>query len=343
MAPRKQNKRRRKRRRRPTKAQRQRRWKLVSFALALLASAVLYVLDPIGSLDSPPPRDAEHLRVVSWNLENFRGDPEDHDLERLRQTIEAVDPDILAVQEIKDPEALAALLPGWGIALSKGGGRGHQKLGVAWRRDRVELVGQPVEHRELTLSGRVRPAFSAYFRDAARSSASEASPPLDLWVTVVHLKAMPTGHEDRTTQWPALVEAVRGLSKRDPDHVVLGDFNSTGAPGEGTATEHAELDAALRPADLRRLPNSEGCSAYYDGARRDAWKEASEIDLVWVRGLEGALGADPAVHSGTHCAAHHCRDFRSTEAYPEPDYSFLSDHCPVILDLRRGEPDGPAD
>ena len=76
-----------------------------------------------------------------------------------------------------------------------------------------------------------------------------------------------------------------------------------------------------------------------DGRRRDAWKEPSEIDLVWTRDLAESLAAEAQVHSGTHCAAKRCRDFRSTEAYPLRDYEFVSDHCPVILDLTRADDD----
>ena len=91
---------------------------------------------------------------------------------------------------------------------------------------------------------------------------------------------------------------------------------------------------------MRRLTNATGCTAYYDGQRRDAWKEPSEIDLIWARGLAEALPANAQAASGTHCAAQRCEDARSTEAYPLYDYAFVSDHCPVVLDLLREDDDG---
>ncbi len=329
----------RKRRRRPGRRGTRRRRRVVLSLLAALTFALSWWALSLGGLDphGPPAHDpGEGLRVMTWNLENFSGDPGHHDLDRMVEVIDDLDPDLLALQEVKDPAALARLLPGWEILSSKGGGRGHQHVALAWRPDRLSLEEGPVEHGELTMGGRVRPALSAYFRSSSRSSLGSSE--LDLWVTVVHLKAMPDGHALRTRQWPLLVQLTEAFAERDPDAIILGDFNTTGLPGATTADEHAELDRVLGAAGLRRMPNPGGCSAYWDGRRRDAWKEPSEIDLIWVRGLKRNLGVGAQVHSGTHCAAHRCENFRSTEAYPVADYESVSDHCPVILDLRHDAP-----
>jgi endonuclease/exonuclease/phosphatase family metal-dependent hydrolase len=330
-------------RRRPSKQQRRRRQSLAVLVLALLGALVWAWLGPElrergGLTGVSPPARGDRMRVVSWNLENFSGSASGHDLERLREIIEQLDPDVLAVQEIKDPEAFAALLPGWEIALSHAGGRGHQLLGVAVRADRVELLDH-AEHPQLSLDGRVRPAFSAYLR--ARGGGP------DFWLMVVHLKAMPDAINLRREQWPMLVTLARdGLSSgpgaADHDLVLVGDFNTTGPVGAGARgpeIEQAELAQVLARADLRRLHNASGCTAYYDGQRRDAWQEPSEIDLVWVRDLAESLEPGTEVRSGTHCAEERCRDFRSTDAYPVRDYESISDHCPVILDLARADDD----
>lgn len=338
------SKRKRNKRRRLTKAQRARRKRLAALAFTVVGGLVWAAYGPelreLGGLAGAPvpARDDEQFRVVSWNLANFEGDTSDHDLDRIREVVDALDPDVIAVQEIKNPQALAALLPGFALHISDKGGRGHQRLGVAWRRDRVELV-EAQEHAELSIGGRVRPALAAYLR------AREGGP--DLWLVVVHLKAMPDGVELRRQQWPMLVELAGELTEGetpapDTDLLVVGDFNSTGpraAGRDGPAIEQAEAAGILASAGLRRLTNHTGCTAYYDGKRRDAWKEPSEIDLVWARGLAESLTPDATVYSGTHCAAHRCNDVRSTEAYPLHDYAFVSDHCPVIVDLTRADDD----
>jgi hypothetical protein len=124
--------------------------------------------------------------------------------------------------------------------------------------------------------------------------------------------------------------------------LIVGDFNTTGPVGAGArgpAIEQAELAQVLAGEQLRRLHNASGCTAYYDGQRRDAWQEPSEIDLVWARDLAESIHPDTQVRSGTHCAEERCRDFRSTDAYPVRDYELVSDHCPVVLDLSRADDD----
>jgi endonuclease/exonuclease/phosphatase family metal-dependent hydrolase len=334
----------RKRKRRTTARERKARLRVVVVLVTLVAGLVWAWLGPdmreLAGISGtgPPDRDGA-VRVISWNLANFEGSASGHDLERMREVIEDLDPDVIAVQEIKDPEALAALLPGWELRLSSKGGRGRQKVGLAWRPDRVALLDS-AEHPELSIGGRVRPAISAYLR------ASDGGP--DFWLIVVHLKAMPDSVAlRRDAQWPVLADIADGCLTRtagagDRDLIVVGDFNTTGPPGQGPlgpALEQGELAKVLGPASLRRLTSATGCTAYYDGQRRDAWKEPSEIDLMWVRGLEESLDASAEVHSGTHCAASSCEDFRSTDAYPVRDYESVSDHCPVVLDLHRADDD----
>jgi endonuclease/exonuclease/phosphatase family metal-dependent hydrolase len=334
----------RRRRRRSNKRERQRRLRWLSLAFALLVALVWAafggeIRELIGLAGDGPPRRGEALRVVSWNLANFEGDASGHDLPRILEVLEQLDPDVLAMQEIKDPEALAALLSGWELLVSDKGGRGRQRLAIAWRRDRVELLAT-AEHPELSLGGRVRPALSAYLRGR------EGGP--DFWLINVHLKAMPDSLDVRREQWPLLVEIAEAtvrepsVGQGDRDLLIVGDFNSTGPRGTysaGPAIEQAEIAELFAGVGLRRLRNATGCSAYYDGRRRDAWKEPSEIDLIWVRELHESISADAQVFSGTHCAASSCREFRSTQAYPVNDYVSVSDHCPVVVDLVRADDD----
>jgi hypothetical protein len=110
-------------------------------------------------------------------------------------------------------------------------------------------------------------------------------------------------------------------------------------PGPTSVSSSTAFGRVSASAQLRRLHNASGCTAYYDGQRRDAWQEPSEIDLVWARDLAESIHPDTQVRSGTHCAEERCRDFRSTDAYPVRDYELVSDHCPVVLDLSRADDD----
>lgn len=277
------------------------------------------------------PTKGAGLRVATWNLRNF---PEPtQDLARLRERLKDLGADLLAVQEIHDPVALQALLPGWVVHLSEQGGRGHQRLGVAFDPAVLELVEPVREHLELAMGGRVRPGLSAYLR------ARDGGP--DFHVLVIHLKAKPDGQPLRMKQWSLLAAIAGDLLRRDPDLIVLGDFNATGAVKGSADQELAALGAVLEPLGLRRLAPDSPCSAYWEGSRRDAWHEPSLLDLVWVAALEEGVGPASRVRPLHHCARHQCRPFRSTPAHPEPDYANLSDHCPVMLDLAPGGDDDP--
>lgn len=281
----------------------------------------------IGDGAAPPTLKGDGVRVVTWNLHNFPG--AEQNLSRLRGRLAQLDADLLAVQEIHAPTALADLLPGWQLHLSAHGGRGHQRLGIAFDPTALELLAPIREHTELTMNGHVRPAVSAHLR-------VHGGP--DFHVVVVHLKARGDGFTLRRKQWPLLADLARDLLHSDPDLIILGDFNATGPVGGSPDDELTALANILTPLGLRRLHPDEACSAYWDGARRDAWQEPSLLDLVWVAGLEHAVEPSRVVHSLHHCARHHCEAFRSTSAYPEPDFADLSDHCPVALDLAREPP-----
>ena len=258
----------------------------------------------------PPRPRAGELRVVSWNLRNF---PDaDHDIGRVEDTVTELAPDILALQEIRDPTALP--FGDLEVHLSEHGGARPQRLGVAFHPQRAELAYPSYEDRRIDLDGRVRPAFIAPLHTAIGP----------LTVIVVHLKARPSGAPARRSQWAALAE----LAGEIPGPlVVLGDFNATGGRAERT-----DLAAALRPAGLEPIPNPQGCSAYWEGVRHDGWHEPSLLDLAYIRREAGIGALDPARPAGL-CARRACAPTRSTATHPDLDLYRASDHCPVLLRL----------
>lgn len=307
--------------------------------MLLIAVAVLgyhffgdRALRDAGLSSSLAPREDGKLRVVSWNLHNFPSSDLDRDL--LRELLLGLEADVLAVQEIKDPEALREVLPEHQLLISKHGGAGHQKLGFFYDPRRIEVVGKPSEHEELTMKGRVRPAFHVLFRRR------HGGP--DFHAVVVHLKATPDGFELRERQWQRLSTLVGTLrADGEEDVVLLGDFNTTGPVGGNSSQELIALADVLDAQGLRRIDTPSGCSAYWDGQRRDAWQEPSLLDLVFVAGLEESASENITAVAGAHCARHQCEPFRSTDAYPELEYETISDHCPVVIDLQAGVDDDP--
>jgi endonuclease/exonuclease/phosphatase family metal-dependent hydrolase len=296
-------------------------------ALAVLAHATLY--DPIAVRCDPsavPSPRADHLRIVCWNLHNFPGA---HDLPRLRARLDELSPQVLALQEILDPSAVASLRPGFRWHASATGGRNGQHLMIGWDPAAV-TVDAVLEHDALTMDGMVRPALSAYVR-------SHHEPGPDLHLVVVHLKATRDGHDVRRAQWPRLVQAIAAriatMAPVDDDVLVMGDFNVAGGPRLSAAEELEALALALAPAGLSAWETVGGCTAYWDGRRRDAWLEPSRLDLVWGAGLFEIPAAARRTWPGTHCERHRCRPFAGSEHHPDPDAHGISDHCPIVIDL----------
>lgn len=274
--------------------------------------------------DGPDTSDAA-LVLLDWNLHNFPGPT--HDRAAIAARIATAAPDLIALQEIGDRDALAALLPEHTILLSQGGGSHAQSLGLALAPG-TEALAPLLEHDALTLGGRVRPAVSTYVRTRAG---------LDFHVVVVHLKATPDGAALRRLQWAALAIAIAraratGPGAGDDDLVVLGDFNTTGAPGHTSDDELAELDATMSTLGLRRVVDPRGCSAYWDGSRRDAWLEPALLDHAFVGGFTDTA---PRAHAIGACARARCQPLRSTPAHPDPDIAGASDHCPLVVAFER--------
>ncbi len=253
----------------------------------------------------------------------------------MRGILESLDADLIAVQEVHEQAALEQLAEGWRVVLSRGGGRNHQRVGLLANAERVQLIGDVREHDSISLGGRVRPAISVSLRVAGGA---------EFIVIVVHLKARPQGFGRRREQWRALAEIVAqrrlevagaGDGAGDPGVIILGDFNTTGpAEAGGVEREFAALDRALAQVDLRRLDAIDGCSAYWEGSRRDAWKEPSWLDQIVISESLLRLGpGEPKARAATHCARHRCAPFRSTSSYPDPDFAVTSDHCPLWADL----------
>jgi endonuclease/exonuclease/phosphatase family metal-dependent hydrolase len=312
------------------------------------------LVPPLSRTISPErwrPPGGDGPRIVTWNLRNFNGldfrtrllaghgeggdshTDQAHDLERLKSTFAGLDADIFVMQEIRNADALADLLPDHALWTTAQGGRGHQKLGIAVRKSQVTLETAPTEHREMTLDGSVRPAFSAIV---------EIDNGERVRVIGVHLKAMRQGLDRRRQQWKILAQLVRRLDEQEPslhNLIMMGDFNVTGGIVEidhvDRTQEEQDLAQALAPVGLRKLPVAGACSAYWDGERRDAWKEATQLDFVFVRGLANWIDDDFQVLPMGPCARHGCQRTRSTKAKPDPDLAWLSDHCPLVIDLHR--------
>jgi endonuclease/exonuclease/phosphatase family metal-dependent hydrolase len=291
------------------------------------------------------PSGAGSLRIASWNVRNFPLDerPEEDDLGYSRRTnicdFEAafggLDADLYGLQEVNDIRRFRPILRracgerSMDVRYSSSGGRHGQHLAIAWDNTKLELVGEPMEVRELVFEPGMRPAFAGYFRSLRTGG-------VDFTLVVVHLESGPGNFADRRRQNRALaswIEArVEGVG--DPDVIALGDFNTVGSPRGGLEGELQSADAILGRAGLERLHNPLGCTSYWEGGgERDGVHQPSLLDHVFVGGI--VMGAVTApLETWLHCARWQCSELISRIGEEDGTFWDVSDHCPLTFEIR---------
>ena len=292
----------------------------------------------------PPAALDDNVRIVSWNVRNFPLDerPQDPDLGFSRRTnicdLETVlghlDADILALQEVNDTRRFPPILRRavgdrrMGVRFSTGGGRFGQHLGIAWDLDALELVSEPFDVTETVFEKGMRPAFAASFRSRRPGG-------IDFTVIVVHLESGLQNVSDRRRQNRAVAEWIEEWVETtgDPDVVLLGDFNTTGSPRGGFEGELQSMKTILARAGLRLLPNTTGCSSYWEGGDRDGVQEASLLDFVFLGGFSAGQPVVP-VQAWLHCARLECADLVSRPGQEDGTFWDVSDHCPLTFEIR---------
>lgn len=265
-------------------------------------------------------------------------------------TIAWMDLDLLALQEILDApdarqqmgrlrEELDELTGGtWQVDLQGCGNESTQRVGFLWDATRLELEAF-ADSCQLNgaasgpgcsnaCAGSLRPGRYARVESVREGGA-------DFHVASVHLDS---GRSDRDfDRRQVAIERIPFLAidgtlivESDRDVVLLGDFNTMGRgePPEVAAEREIELfDEALEPG-YRRVVSEPGCSEYFRG-------EGGLLDHVVVStGMaEAAVGS----RVSGYCAVRECEELTGGEPAA---YNVLSDHCPVVFEVRDEDLDG---
>jgi endonuclease/exonuclease/phosphatase family metal-dependent hydrolase len=283
-------------------------------------------------------------RIGAWNLHWFPdGRPGEAapgggaDLAWLACAIAWMKLDLLAVEEIKRPprgpagmdeltHRLDALTGGdWQSVLDDCPHASGQHVGLLYDKKRVTLRSHAVVGALNPLGepcrDQLRPGLAGYFAFPGG---------LDLSIVAAHLKsgADERGIDDRARSFAAFgaAAAAEGARTNDRDVLFIGDMNTMGcetcdpviAPGAELAREDAVFAAA---STLSRVPAEPACSHHYGGrsilldwAVRSDLAELPSGRHVVVSGACGELGCDAL---GSEL----------------PAQRYLSDHCPIWLDL----------
>lgn len=167
----------------------------------------------------------QHLRLMTWNLENFP--LATSTIANVVELVESLDADIIAVQEIADGEAFEQLvraLPGYDGLLADDP-EAFIRVGLLWRTVSVEAVG----FQTLFVGDWYafpRPPLLGRFRVADSITGNIR---FDFDIMVVHLKAYLDEDSmarrrtacDRLEAWAA----ARLETGSEPDIIILGDWN----------------------------------------------------------------------------------------------------------------------
>ena len=292
-------------------------------------------------------------RIGTWNIRYFpdaREEPQPDaaaatDVRWLACAIASLEVDILAVQEFKaTPHALQKqrelvanlnqLTSGnWRIELASSPPPDVQHPGFLYDARRVtamHLRDIPNLNPLPVCNNEASPGFGAYFR-------IEGGP--DFHLIAVHLPAgaRKKSVDDRKlsiSRMPKAIEEALSLV-RDEDLIFTGDFNTSGCEdcdrALGADAEMLALGrsvAALKPS-LRLLDASESCT-WLDDA------DAFRLDHFIVSQSSKTVAGRAVANVSGICKETHCKRLRQWHVDARER---LSDHCPVTLDLAKGDLD----
>ncbi len=255
------------------------------------------------------------LRVATFNIENYPKSPrqEAGAFEAIRQVGVAA----LGVQEIVEPAAFAdaarrRLGERWRFVHAEGGPK--QRVGVLFDGGELELLSTHTHRETEAVYPGAKPTFEARLRPAGASlfgpSAGEV-----LRLLVVHLKAQGDGAELRRAQYQALRPVFAAAMASGERVVLLGDFNAT------NDSDRDELGALARATGAAWASRDLPCTSYW--ARADGCR-GSALDHVLTWSPPRRIAARGPCESEGCSPGARCPIFREE----------VSDHCPVVVDLR---------
>ena len=209
-------------------------------------------------------RPSSSLRLATYNIQEFGRRATDE--ARLAELLRGLDADVIAVQEIQDPDRFERLLgairaPGreYALALSQCGGKRAMHVGFVYDSRRVKLAATR-EFPELDPDGEGtchdgdRPGLLGDFLIRGKR----------FGLLVVHLAAGREQVAARQAQWERALSILRRQrAEGGPPMGIIGDVNSTGFLDDDQG-ERTLLLARLQEARMRLLTDRLGCSEYYE-------------------------------------------------------------------------------
>ncbi len=267
--------------------------------------------------------------VSTYNIRNFDQDPSagKTDYVELQRIIGTVKSDVMAFEEVVNAEAFKTViekaLPGYRYSLSSCGGRGNQKLAVAFNPSVFEFVSQKEDFSfsgSQNACGSLRPVFLVTLKLKATNE--------NFVFAGIHLKAGGDARsmETRWSQYKKLSTLVK--SQRNSQLILLGDFNTTGYNIRND--DFARFEEFLDGVGFKTSAESTGCTNYWTGADQNPDFMPSILDHI---AMASELAAKIAtINVGAHCQKTKCEQVSESEL--GLSYAKVSDHCPVQVNFK---------
>ncbi len=295
-------------------------------------------------------RTSEKLRLATWNIRWFpdgkksgkgKNTPNSLDIAWLTCTLAWLNVDVIAVQEIMNKPAankqlkviakgLNAELGGdWQVSTQSCGYKNAQRIGFLWDANRVMLSETgSLWHFNARATSSDNPCEGGRRRPGHYARVQVSGGGVDFHLISVHLKsgASEYDQDSRRTALSRIPDAVAQLFQNDSDIIILGDFNTMGHGGAGSAkSEIVELQNTLgaQTPPWRHVQVEPACTEYYQG--KGGW-----LDHVMATSAMTEI-ADRTARVTGYCAVAGCSRLprnRMPRAYHE-----LSDHCPIVVNL----------
>ncbi|UCE63888.1 MAG: endonuclease/exonuclease/phosphatase family protein [Nitrospirota bacterium] len=301
------------------------------------------------------PVKATTLRLGTWNVRWFPigmpeakpgDDSQRTDLEWLACTMLWMQVDIWAIQESLDTsEAQNAWKKVIKLLQEKSGGTwrwspqscgrpNDHHIGYLWNAGRVTLsqfdslwqFNVKAESSQHPCEGGLRPGHYARVQSGEEGG-------VDFHLIALHLKSGPTvdGVEKRHRALNQIDNVIRPLLEQDQDVVILGDLNTMGAgdwKSQGYELKSVRRQVAKEKPGFHDLPPTPQCTHYFRG--RGGWLD----HVIVAKDMQEVIEVSAKV-SG-YCAVAGCKRIKGD--YPLA-YRRLSDHCPVIFEIRNRDED----
>lgn len=269
--------------------------------------------------------------VSTYNIRNFDQDPTSGktDLVELKKIITTMKSEVMAFNEVVNAEAFDGLvkstLPGYQYKLSTCGGRGKQKIAIAYDPAIFDFVTMK---EDFTFSGSglegtcgtLRPVFLVTLKMKKTKEVYTFGG--------VHLKAKGdlASMQTRWGQYRKLENLVQEVG--NGRLILLGDFNTTGYNIRDE--DYTRFNNFLNQAGMWTASEELGCTSYWTGADEDPSMKASILDHIV---MSNALSTKvEATRVGAHCQRTSCDEVLVSGL--GLSFEKVSDHCPVQVNFK---------